>query len=144
MDRMGNVLCSLDSLTDFPPLRNRYSILNQWGEGNNTEDHLEESISSSENERSLSDSSINLDKSFQESLSRERAPTNRTRDILNFITLRRSYLIEVADSRNRQHTLSKKVSDEDSGWWKITGKKVVPENKKSEKKLKICVLELRI
>ena len=55
---------------------------------------------------------------------------------MNFITLRRSYLIEVADSRNRQHTLSKKVSDEDSGWWKVSGKKVAPENTKITKNIK--------
>ena len=80
VDRMGNVLCSLDSLNDFPPLnqqiniRNRFTILGQWEERDSNEGLLEESISSSEGDISLSD---NMEISFQEALSREKAPEKK-------------------------------------------------------------------
>ena len=95
------------------------------------EENLEESISSNENNYSFLDNSLNMDRSFQEALSREKAPTKRSKESLNFITLKRTYLVEAAVSRKiRQHTPSKKVFEEDNGWWKISGKKVAPENMK--------------
>ena len=131
MDKMGNVLCSLDSSADFPPLnlqmttRNTFSILGQWEDMDNMDGSI--SISSNESNCSLLDNSLNMDKSFQEALSREKAPIKRPKDDFNFVTLKRTYM--VADSR-KQHSPSKKVSEEDSGWWKISGKKVAPENMK--------------
>ena len=82
MDRMGNVLCSMNSCIDFPPLipqlhtRNQFSVLGQMEEQDRSEGPLEESyFSNNSSKNSLSDSSLNtsMDKSFQEVLCREKA-----------------------------------------------------------------------
>ena len=54
MDGMGNVLCSMDSSIDFPPLnpqihiRNKFHILGQWEDKDRTERPLVESYSSND------------------------------------------------------------------------------------------------
>ena len=137
---MGNVICSLDSLKDFPPLDQytdedtrftRFTRLDQGREDISTEELIENTSSYSEGDSGSPNSSIFMNISFQEALNRERAPNKRRNNVLNLVTLRKTMMIGSTDSRNQ--TPSKKVSEEDSGWWKITGKKVVPENKKSEK-----------
>ena len=123
---MGNMICSIDSKTDFPPLNQitRSTRLDNYKEDRSTEEDT--SFNSDEDSDSSGDTYfINI--SFQEALTRERAHNRRKNDILNLVTLRKE------DTDSRYQTPSKKVSDEDSGWWKITGKNVVPENKKSEK-----------
>ena len=137
MDNMGNIICSLESMKDFPPL-DQYSDedirftrsvrLDQGREDISTEELIEDTSSYSEGDSGSPNNSYFMNISFQEALNRERAPNKRKNDILNLVTLRK---MESTDSRNQKP--SKKVSEEDSGWWKITGKKVVPENQKSEK-----------
>ena len=128
---MGNMICSINSETDFPPL-NQPTRLYNYKEDRITE---EDTSFNSEEDSDSSNETIFVNISFQEALTRERAHNRRKNDILNLVTLRKEEL----DSRYQ--TPSKKVSDEDSGWWKITGKNVVPENKKSEKNPKIYVLK---
>ena len=86
VDRMGNVLCSLDSLTDFPPLDQytdenirftRFTRLNQWEEDNIAEELIEDTSSNSEGDSDSTNSSIFMNISFQEALSRERAPDKK-------------------------------------------------------------------
>ena len=110
---------------------NRFTRLSQWEESNNTEELIEDSSTNSEGDCGSPNSSIFMNISFQEALSREKAPDKRKNNVLNLVTLRKTQIIRGTDSRN--HAPSKKVSDEDSGWWKITGKKVVQENLKIEK-----------
>ena len=57
---------------------------------------------------------------------------------MNFITLKKTYLIEAADSRKtRPHTPGKKVSEEDSGGWQVSGKKVAPERNYNVKNINV-------
>ena len=90
------------------------------------EDIIEEEDNTfEENEDSDSSDVVFVNISFQEALTRERTHSKRRNNILNLVTLRKE------DSRYQ--TPGKKVLKEDSGWWKLTGKNVVPENKKNEK-----------
>ena len=138
VDRMGKILCSLNSFTDFPPLDQytdenrvtRFTRLSQWEESNNTEELIEDSSTNSEGDSGSQNSSIFMNISFQEALSREKAPDKRKNNVLNLVTLRKTQIIRGTDSRQVNHTLSKKVSDEDSGWWKITGKNIMQEDLK--------------
>ena len=119
---MGNIICSLDSNTDFPPLNQMDSPTRFLLK----EDIIEEEDNTfEENEDSDSSDVVFVNISFQEALTRERTHSKRRNNILNLVTLRKE------DSRYQ--TPGKKVWKEDSGWWKLTGKNVVPENKKNEK-----------
>ena len=113
---MGNIICSIDSEADFPPL-------NQVDSPTRFLLQEEEDSIFEDNEDSDSSDVVFVNISFQEALTRERAHYKRRNNILNLVTLRKE------DSRYQ--TPGKKVSEEDSGWWKITGKNVMPESKKN-------------
>ena len=93
-DNMGNMICSLDSREDFPPLDQyseentrstrftRLTRLDRYREDRSTE---EDTSYYSEGDSDSSDNSYFINISFQEALNRERAPNRRKNDILNLV-----------------------------------------------------------
>ena len=111
MDNMGNIICSLESMKDFPPLDQysdeniRFTRLARLDQGREDISTEEDTSSYSEGDSGSPDNSYFMNISFQEALNRERAPHKRKSDILNLVTLRK---MESTASRNQ--TPSKKVS----------------------------------
>ena len=85
---MGNMICSIDSRTDFPPLNQltRLTRLNEYREDRSTE---EDTSYNSEEDSDSSNNSYFVNISFQEALTKEKAQNRRKNFILNLVTLRK-------------------------------------------------------
>ena len=133
---MGEILCSLNSMTDFPPLEheNKGTRLDHWREDSINE-ALEISTSNSEGDSGSPNNTMFMNISFQEALRREKAP-DKKKNNLNMVTLRKIQNKDSIDSRSSNHTPDKNVLEEDSGWWKVSGKKVMQEDLKIKKNIR--------
>ena len=87
---------------------------------------LDELNSSEELLEDSSSSSSNLDHRFQEALCREKKDKTNNKDGLNYVVLKKSYLIQQGEDSRKTHSPCKKVSKEDSGWTVVASKKVSP------------------